>query len=46
MNMVRGLKLDEIKRWAKTNLQAGSLIISDGLACFRALKEATADISV
>ena len=43
MNVVKGFKLDEIKRWATTHLQAGSTIISDGLACFRAVKEANCE---
>jgi transposase-like protein len=40
MNVVKGFKLEEISRWAKSHLSAGSTVISDGLACFSAVKQA------
>ncbi len=40
MNVVKGFKLDEIECWATTHLQARSTVISDGLACFSAVKKA------
>ena len=40
MNAVKGFRLTEISRWAQHYLQAGSIVISDGLACFSAVKEA------
>jgi transposase-like protein len=39
MNVVKGFKLTEIARWAKQHLTPGSLVISDGLACFSAVLE-------
>lgn len=40
MNIVKGFRLTEIARWARHHLQAGSTVVSDGLACFSAVKEA------
>ena len=40
MNVVKGFRLTEISRWAKHHLQPGSTVISDGLACFTAVKDA------
>lgn len=40
MSVVKGFRLTEISRWAKHHLQPGSTVISDGLACFTAVKEA------
>ncbi|MFZ2169734.1 MAG: IS1595 family transposase [Methylococcaceae bacterium] len=40
MNVVKGFRLTEISRWAKQHLQPNSTIISDGLPCFSAVKEA------
>ena len=40
MNVVEGFKLQEIKRWASDHVCSGSTVISDGLACFNAVKEA------
>lgn len=40
MNVVKGFRLAELSRWAKRHLQPGSTVISDGLACFFALKDA------
>ena len=43
MNVVKGFKLDEIECWATTHLQAGSTVISDGLACFGTVKKANCE---
>jgi hypothetical protein len=40
MNVVKGFRLTEIARWAKCHLQPGSTVVSDGLACFSAVKDA------
>ena len=40
MNVVKGFRLTEISRWAKHHLQTGSTVISDGLPCFSAVKDA------
>ena len=40
MNVVKGFRLTEISRWATHHLQAGSTVVSDGLSCFSAVKEA------
>jgi len=40
MNVVKGFQLTEISRWAQQHLQAGSFVVSDGLACFSAVKNA------
>ncbi len=40
MNVVEGFTLNEIKRWAKRHVKEGSTVISDGLACFNAIKDA------
>jgi hypothetical protein len=40
MNVVEGFRLTEISRWAKQHLQSGSTVVSDGLTCFSAVKEA------
>jgi transposase-like protein len=40
MNVVKGFRLTEIARWAKHHLQPSSTVISDGLPCFSAVKEA------
>ena len=40
MNVLKGFRLTEISRWSKQHLQSGSLVVSDGLACFTAVKEA------
>lgn len=41
--MVDGFKTKTIGEWAKRHLASGSLVISDGLACFRAVKEANCE---
>lgn len=40
MTVVKGFQLTEISRWAQRHLQPGSHVVSDGLACFSAVKEA------
>lgn len=40
MNVVKGFRLTEISRWATHHLQPDSTIISDGLPCFSAVKDA------
>ncbi len=40
MNVVRGFRLTEISRWATHHLQPDSTIISDGLSCFSAVRDA------
>ena len=40
MNVLKGFKNEEIHRWAKGHLAPGSTVISDGLACFGAVKNA------
>ncbi len=40
MTVVKGFRLTEISRWAHQHLQPGSLVVSDGLACFTAVKDA------
>ena len=39
-NVVKGFRLSEIARWAKQHLAKGSLVVSDGLNCFTAVKQA------
>jgi transposase-like protein len=43
MNVVDGFKTQEIKHWADTHLSDGCTVISDGLACFRAVAESHCD---
>jgi hypothetical protein len=40
MNVVAGFRSREIERWAKRHLSPGSQVISDGLACFTAVRQA------
>jgi hypothetical protein len=40
MNVVNGFRSKEIARWAKHHLSPNSHVVSDGLACFAAVKEA------
>lgn len=37
---LKGFRIDEISRWAQRHLVAGSLVISDGLNCFRGVETA------
>ena len=39
MNVVNGFRSKEIARWAKRHLSPNSHVVSDGLACFAAVKE-------
>lgn len=39
LNVVKGFKSREIRRWSKKHLQPGSFVYSDGLACFSAVLE-------
>ena len=41
--MVDGFKTNVIADWAKRHLASGSAVISDGLACFKAVKEANCE---
>jgi hypothetical protein len=40
MNVVNGFRSKEIFLWAKRHLSANSYVVSDGLACFTAVKDA------
>ena len=40
MTVVKGFRLTEISRWTQKHLQPGSLVVSDGLACFTSVKDA------
>ena len=40
LNVVDGFTLKEIERWAKQHLTPGSVVVSDGLACFTAVTAA------
>lgn len=40
MAVVKGFRLTEISKWSRQHLQPGSLVVSDGLACFTAVKDA------
>ena len=40
MNVVKGFQLTEISRWATHHLQPDSTVISDGLPCFSAVRDA------
>ncbi len=37
---VNGFKKQELTQWAKTHIRPKSLVISDGLACFRGIEDA------
>lgn len=41
-SVVKGFRKEELTRWAKVHLAPKSLVISDGLACFRGVKDAEA----
>ena len=43
MTVVDGFKTKVIGEWAKRHLASGSAVISDGLACFKAVKEANCE---
>ena len=38
--VVKGFRSSEISQWSKKHLSAGSVVVSDGLACFKAVEEA------
>jgi len=40
LSVVKGFRSTDIEDWSKRHLSAGSTVISDGLACFQAVKEA------
>ncbi len=40
MSAVNGFKKEELTNWVKAHLTPKSIVISDGLACFRAVKDA------
>ena len=40
LNVVKGFRSTEIKKWSEKHLAAGSAVVSDGLACFNAVTEA------
>jgi len=40
LNVVKGFRSAEILAWSQQHLAAGSIVISDGLACFNAVTEA------
>jgi transposase-like protein len=40
LSVVKRFSNDEIKHWSQKHLASGSQVISDGLACFNAVKEA------
>jgi len=40
LNVVKGFRSAEIRAWSQQHLTVGSLVISDGLACFNAVAEA------
>ena len=40
MTVIKGFRLTEISKWAQQHLQPGSHVVSDGLACFAAVKDA------
>lgn len=43
LSRVKGFRLDEIERWSHDHLKTPSEVVSDGLACFRAIKKAGFD---
>ena len=38
--VVKVFRLTEVSKWAKKHLSAGSVVVSDGLACFKAVEDA------
>ncbi len=38
--VLKGFRLTDISKWSKQHLSKGSVVVSDGLACFKAVKEA------
>ena len=39
LRRVRGFRKNAIRRWANTSVEPGSLVVSDGMWCFRAVRE-------
>ena len=39
MNVVEGFRSSEIARWFEKHIVSGSVVVSDGLACFSAVTE-------
>ena len=46
MTVVDGFKTKSVADWAKRHIASGSAVISDGLACFKAVKEANCEVSI
>lgn len=40
LSVIKGFRKSEIAKWVEQHLERGSTVISDGLACFRAVNEA------
>ena len=40
LSMVKGFRASEISSWSQQHLTQGSIVISDGLACFNAVVDA------
>lgn len=40
LNVLKGFRLEEIKRWSQKHVKPGSTVCSDGLNCFPAVKDA------
>lgn len=40
LHVVSGFRKKEIQQWAKKHLEEGTIVSSDGLACFKGIKEA------
>jgi transposase-like protein len=38
--VLKGFRLSEISQWSKKHLSSGSIVVSDGLSCFKAIKDA------
>ena len=38
--VVKGFRLSEISQWSKKHLSPGSIVVSDGLACFKTVEKA------
>ena len=40
LSVIKGFRTNEIKQWSEKNLEVGSSVLSDGLSCFRGVKNA------
>lgn len=38
--VLKGFRLSEVSQWSKKHLSSGCIVVSDGLACFKALEDA------